>query len=245
MSVRYSLLSRTAIFSCLQAKEIVIDPFRPENVGTNSYDVTLGEYYWREQNGDSAGLPALRVAEYLYNPYDEDHVQKLWNLERAQPAERVLASQLGRGLLKNIRPKDQVILIRPQEAILAHTLEFIGGCSNDVTTMMKARSSAGRNFLEVARCAGLGDISYCNRWTLEVTNNSRFNTIPLVVGRRIGQVVFFKTDPLEETDPGYISKGKYQSATIEETKANWKPEDMLPKMYLDWEVTEGQEAGDE
>jgi hypothetical protein len=48
---------------------------------------------------------------------------------------------------------DRVIFISPQETILAHTQEFIGG-RKTVTTMMKARSSLGRNFIEICKCAG-------------------------------------------------------------------------------------------
>ncbi len=34
-------------------------------------------------------------------------------------------------------------------------------------------------------------IGYINRWTMEITNNSRHYAIPLVVGRRVAQIVFF------------------------------------------------------
>lgn len=62
--------------------------------------------------------------------------------------------------------------------------------------MMKARSSIGRNFIEVCKCAGWGDVGYINRWTMEITNNSSHYAIPLVVGRRIGQIIFFETGPI-------------------------------------------------
>jgi hypothetical protein len=39
------------------------------------------------------------------------------------------------------------------KTILGHTNEFLGG-RGSVTTMMKARSSMGRNFIEVCKCAG-------------------------------------------------------------------------------------------
>lgn len=100
--------------------------------------------------------------------------------------------------------------------------------------MMKARSSMGRNFIEVCKCAGWGDIGYVNRWTMEITNNSRHYSIPLVVGRRIAQIVFFDSDG---TVGDYADSGKYQtSKDLEEVKANWTPYSMLPKMYLDRET---------
>ena len=96
--------------------------------------------------------------------------------------------------------------------------QYIGG-RETVTTMMKARSSMGRNFIAVCKasadlffcnlffvsnhcyqCAGWGDIGYINRWTMEITNNSRYYSIPLVVGRRIAQIVFFDSDGTD----GYV-----------------------------------------
>ena len=53
------------------------------------------------------------------------------------------------------------------------------------------------------------------------------------------QIAFYETEPLNEKVSDYVKKGgKYQTSTsLEEVKKNWKPEDMLPKMYLDREVT--------
>lgn len=100
--------------------------------------------------------------------------------------------------------------------------------------MMKARSSFGRNFIEVCKCAGLGDVGYINRWTMEITNNSRYYQIPLVVGRRIAQITFFKTGMTGD----YAKGGKYQDgARLSELIESWRPDAMLPKLYRDWELT--------
>lgn len=56
---------------------------------------------------------------------------------------------------------------------------------------------------------GWGDIGYVNRWTLEITNNSRHYSIPLVVGRRIAQIVFFDTQGTLDSR-SYADDGKYQ-----------------------------------
>ena len=90
------------------------------------------------------------------------------------------------------------------------------------------------------QCAGWGDVGYTNRWTMEVTNNSRFYSIPLVVGRRIAQIVFFDTDGVLEDEGGsatsYERAGKYQSSSdMAAITRSWQPSDMLPKMYRDRE----------
>lgn len=221
------LLSRDAILRHLKAGNIVIDPFSERQLKTTSYDVTLGEWFWRE------GHPEGRAT--LHNLYDEASARRVWQgpyqAELAADAENRLETKL-----QNIKPNDKVILLRPGETILAHTNEFIGG-RNKIVSKMYARSSLGRNFIEVCKDAGWGDVGYFNRWTMEVTNNSQYFTIPLIVSRRIGQMVFYEVEPLRGA-PDYVSEGgKYQtSQEVQEVKKLWHPEMMIPKMHLDWEV---------
>ena len=118
--------------------------FDRKNLATSSYDVRLGEWYFREQ----------RQNFDVYNPYDKSQTDKVWAYKphRADFAKNVLKDFNFAGINEN----DKVILISPGETILAHTEEFLGG-KNEITTIMKARSSMGRNFIEVCKCAGWGD----------------------------------------------------------------------------------------
>ena len=152
--------------------------------------------------------------------------------KRAKPAKEILAKY--KFEYDSIRPEDQIILLAPGETILGHTQEFIGG-RDHITTMMKARSSLGRSFIEVCKCAGWGDVGYINRWTMEITNNSTHYYIPLVVGRRIAQIIFFETGPILKSD--YAKGGKYQSSgSVAQLKKDWRPTDMLPRLYLDRDI---------
>lgn len=244
------VLSNVEIKREREIGNIAIEPFHPQNVSTSSYDVTLGENYFVESKG--AGI---------YNPYNEDDVYRVWgqNHRVAMSLNDFLAAanklypqeEIAHSLAKGISPTEKIIPLAPGETILAHTQEFIGG-TNDITTMMKARSSMGRNFIEVCKCAGWGDVGYVNRWTMEITNNSRYYTIPLVVGRRIAQIVFFRTGAVKGPLYGGKNSGsKYQNIApslgvfrchsdaakmareVEVLEANWRPADMLPKLYLD------------
>jgi len=220
--------SNKRILEEIEKGTIVIDPFIPENLSTSSYDVTLGEQYFVEQQPSRF--------QNIYNIYDKRDVQRVWGTKalRAKTARELFAHY--KFDFEGIAPEDKVILLSPGETILAHTEEFIGG-RETVTTMMKARSSLGRNFIEVCKCAGWGDVGYVNRWTMEITNNSTHYSIPLVVGRRIAQIIFFETGPILKKNEDYTKTGKYQTTqTLAKLKREWNPEMMIPKMYLDREV---------
>lgn len=206
---------------------IVIEPFDRKNLATSSYDVTLGEWYFREQ--------PTKYNHSLYNIWSESHTAHVWGADTPQRAEKAKeAFKKYNFSWEGIAPDDRVILLRPGETILGHTNEYIGG-RDTVTTMMKARSSLGRNFIEVCKCAGWGDVGYVNRWAMEITNNSNNYIIPLVVGRRIAQIVFFETGPILASD--YTGSGKYQTTTdMKKLKKMWKPEMILPRLYRDREA---------
>ncbi|MEK7613407.1 MAG: deoxycytidine triphosphate deaminase [Patescibacteria group bacterium] len=209
---------------------VVIEPFAKENLATSSYDVTLGEWYYREQPPENH--------KKVFNLYSKSDTEKVWGAEphRAKSAKESFKNV---SLVHDgIRPDDKVILLEPGETILAHTQEFIGG-RDTVTTMMKARSSLGRNFINVCKCAGWGDVGYINRWTMEIQNSSQHYIIPLVVGRRIAQIIFYETGPIIARD--YTASGKYQTTTdLAKLKKSWKPEMMLPQLWNDRDIKKKQ-----
>lgn len=224
-------LSDRRILEEMKNGSIVIAPFNEDQLATSSYDVTLGEWFFREQPPN--------YNHSLYNIWDQAHVEHVWG---AKKVERAVSAKVAFAKYNfewnGIHPDDKVIVLRPGETILAHTNEFIGG-KDHITTMMKARSSMGRNFIEVCKCAGWGDVGYINRWTMEITNNSKNYIIPLVVGRRIAQIVFFETGTIRGAD--YAATGKYASSTkVSELKKAWKPEMMLPRLWGDRDTKKKQ-----
>lgn len=207
---------------------IVIEPFNEHNLKTTSYDVALGEWFWRESK------PKTELA--VHNLYDERSTSAVWEGPFFAESATHFANRQSIAL-KNIKPEDKIILLQPGETILAHTQEFIGG-RDIVVAKMYARSSLGRNFVEVCKDAGWGDVGYFNRWTMEVTNNSQHYAIPLVAGRRVAQIVFYEVAPMKAAEDQYVGeRGKYQETSdLAELQLNWNPYMMLPKMHLDREA---------
>ena len=219
-------LSNRKVIEAMKEGSVVIEPFERENLATSSYDVTLGEYFFTEKH------PAH--FQNVFNIYDKKHIDRVWGTEprKAKPAIEVFEQY--KIEWNGIAPDDRIILLAPGETILAHTQEFIGG-RDHITTMMKARSSLGRSFISVCKCAGWGDVGYVNRWTMEIQNTSARYYIPLVVGRRIAQIVFFETGPIVGAD--YAATGKYAASTkLSELKKSWKPEMMLPRLNTDRDI---------
>jgi len=183
------MLSDHEILEEIKKGNIVIEPFRREQLNSNSYDVRLGEYYAVE-------MPPNQTLD----PFSEFLVKRHWKIKKAT----------------------DFIIIHPGETILAHTQEIIGGRKN-IASKMNARSSLGRLGISVWECAGFGDVGFINKWTMEITNHLNVKVI-LYVGMRIAQISFFRV--------GYVLKeykGKYG-------QEEWTPEDMLPKLWKDWEL---------
>ncbi len=213
-------LSNKTIKEEIAKGNIVISPYEESNLNTSSYDVRLGEYYFRENKLND---------KLFYNFYDKEQVKSLWG----EPIKAVAAKELFDTTPSGIYESEKIILINPGETILGHTDEFIGG-KNHITTMMKARSSLGRNFIQVCKCAGWGDVGFTNRWAMEISNSSQEHTIALVVGRRIAQIIFFDTGEIEGID--YTGSGKYQTTDdMKKLKKEWNPYSLIPKTYNDKE----------
>lgn len=220
------VLTNEAIQESMLRGDVVIDQFREDRLQTSSYDVSLGENYWKIQPLGQRGN--------LFNPHNPKHVRKLWG---TQPLRAKTVDEIRREAAtdeytdddwEGLRRSDPVIILGPGETILAHTEEFIGG-RNNVTTMMKARSSWGRAFLSVCKDAGWGDVGYINRWTMEIENNLKHYATVIPVGQPIAQIIFFGTRPIFGRQ--YEGSGNYQqSSDLETVKKLWTPESMLPRL---------------
>jgi dCTP deaminase len=207
----HSVLSDKQILTEIKNTNIFIHPFHQKNLSNSSYDVTLGLNYYRAQKSPN-----------LFLPWDEESIYDYWG--HPQVADLIDTEELSAKY--KLPMGSRIILLEPGELILAHTEEFIGGLDH-ITTMMKARSTMGRIGISVCKDAGWGDISYYNRWTMEVSNFSQ-STIPLVVGMRIAQIVFFYTG---DTLKSYGKNGAYQKEYEYpmDILRDWKVSDMLPK----------------
>lgn len=191
---------------------IVVEPWRPEALNPNSYDLTVGPFVARYRRT----LDGKLLTGYLRPG------------EVAGPEAFEIEDCSGSG----------VITLDPGESILAHTNEFVGGTTLvsgidhtpteiAINTQLRATSTAGRWGLTACRCAGHGDAGYFDRWTLEVQNNGP-RALLLPVGAVICQIVFFRVATPRKLYQE--ASGNYQShRNLEKLMSEWTPTKMLPK----------------
>lgn len=187
------MLGRNAILHHLAKGTIQIDPYRESHLGPNSYDLSLGDWVCRMHPGDA--IP--RKVEFT-NPIDW---AKLWS-----PPEKSI---------------DGMLVLRPYELVLSHTVERVG-CYENVVGEMASRSTIMRMGVAVCLDAGLGDVGFDSKWTMEIFNHTA-HYLHIPIGSRIAQMKFHEVD-----DAGISYEGKGGTYGL----GKWEPEDMLPRSSI-------------
>ena len=181
------MLSDKRIIEEMKKGNIVIEPFDDRQLGTNSYDCTLGSYYYEADE--------FMHSVYVDNPED---VSLFWlGPKEAQwsPTKR-----------------SAYIPVRPGHTILAHTREIVGG-KHGILAKMHAKSTTARYGLSVCRCAGVGDVGFINIWTMEIHNGTR-SKLWLPVGMKICQFVFEEVGETLKEYKGHYGQGKWNPSDM-------------------------------
>lgn len=219
--------SNTEIRQALKDDIIVCTPFNDNHISEASLDFTLGYNFYKQEFSED---------NKVYNPFDPSDVARYFKGPLAAMPHKQWCENNGYKLFENIPENHPIIVLRPGERILGHTHEFIGIRSEGGAAQVQSRSTWGRNGVAVCFDAGWVDPGYINRITLEIYNLNEHESVVLPVGERMGQLVFYKTGPVEGSyseGRGGMS-GKYQTSdNLDEIIKNWKPSDMLPHGHKD------------
>ncbi len=199
------MLSSNEILQAIQDGKLIIDPFIPENLGPNGYDVTLDPRYWTFRDIHYKNLYNGRPTVVDLRDPNMLDLDDLYELRDAREGEY----------------KD-AFTIEPFRFYLCNTVETVGtphtGSGEDLVAFFRTRSTIAR-LGKTYDLTGMGDIGFVSKWTLEVFNASPLEYIMPINGR-IGQVIFFRSG---DTDRPY--KGRYST---EDTV--WSPRNMLPRI---------------
>ena len=203
------MLGNRAILDAIEEGKIVIEPFDPKQLGPNSYDLRLGRWIVRQRSPETIRYVSTIMTD----------MELRWQTQMQEPLLHIPHRDYPPTLWD--APEyinDGIIRLWPGELILAHTEEIVE-CHGDIVGEMASRSTLMRNGIAVCVDAGLGDVGYASRWTMEIHNFTQ-RIIELRVGWRIAQMKFHR---VEGVDIDYEQKGGSYGL------GEWKPEDMLPR----------------
>ncbi len=165
-----SILSDSAILSAIGKGDIVIAPFNPENLGSNSYDVTL------------AGTLAVYKNVYTGSERDKDSGMLI---PRQPSIDYIFLDAKKENELDYFDIPEQGIILYPNILYLAVTNEYTE--SPIYHPRFEGLSSVARLGISVHQTAGYGDVGYCGHWTLEI---SVVHPVKIYRDMPIGQIDF-------------------------------------------------------
>ncbi len=221
---RYNgVLSDADIKYGLSVGDVVIEPLCMQNLSANSYDTTLGAFYFASNNSHLPSFIGVENAQQLAQYWNASSSASNYGALKARTI-ITAADAKTYGVAIN----DEIIVIQPGNTILGHTQEFIGG-QNCVTSQVCAKSSTGRACITVCADACFSEISYINRLTLEIRNCSLCPVV-LRVGSKLAKVIFHASS---KPDMDYNTTSSYQASNnVEELKTMWRPQDILPSVVV-------------
>lgn len=218
------VMSDSQILEKMKIGAIVIDEFNMDQLGPNSYDVLPHHYYWVMDHNKKHDV-YHRLDGLDYNVNIQDYF--------------VLHNALDEGGVIEVNPGD-FILLATEEFVgtpyppngegfqvplskfdvdygpLSQAIEKYGTTYNGIVAQFITRSTWARWGLDFEK-AGMGDVGFNSRWTLELENNTGVRHY-IELGIPVGQFVFHETGPvLRPYRKGY-------SVTREE----WTTTHMLP-----------------
>lgn len=158
----------------------LVTPYNPELINPSSLDIRLGNNLIVHVKGDG---------------YFTRLCKKLTGQEILEPCEKFLD-------ISN-RTKENPYILKPNEFVLAETLEYFNIPAN-FGVDMKLKSSRAREGLSHA-LAGWVDNGFHGVLTLELKNYSQYKTIGIYPGLRIGQMIFYRSETPEKT----YANGRY------------------------------------
>lgn len=107
--------------------------------------------------------------------------------------------------------------LKPGEFILASSVEFFN-LPDNISAEYKLKSSMARNGLEHLNAGWCDAGWHGSRLTLELKNMTQKHRLTIKPGMAIGQLVFFKHDPVPE-QASYAVRGQYNNqAKVTESK---------------------------
>ncbi len=190
------ILSDRMIKAAIEIGDIVIDPFDPKALGTNSYDVHINPWlrFYKQELIIPAGKHS-RLDAYCDPVYEE------LDCKKDNPT---LSNEIG----------PNGFVLEPDVLYLASTIEYTR--TRKYVPFLDGKSSVGRLGITIHCTAGRGDVGFAGHWTMEI---HVVQPVRVYAGMPIGQLIYFETG---EVDVPYDEKpgAKYRDGRNPEPQAS-------------------------
>lgn len=153
------------------------------NINAASVDVRLGQTFLREVRPDGV---SLRPSNYV-SLFDKGELP----------------------MVKETLAWGERLYLQPGEFILAQTVEEFY-LPNNIAAEFRLKSSVARAGLDQALAVWCDPGWNGSVLTIELRNNTRYHVLVLEAGMKIGQVVFFKGEPVPD-EASYAVRGQYNN----------------------------------
>ena len=175
--------------------DIIIEPFDPKCVGSNSYDLHLDKllrvYKGTIPKGMKPGIvyepnKSLSMRDWFETAFDyEDYTLRPENYDYRNPKFLLNTCDDKTHETIDLEIPEQGLILNPQFGYLGSTVEYTE--THNLFPYIDGKSSLGRNFTLNHHTAGRGDDGFCGHWTLEIKV-----LYPTVVfpNMRIGQIYY-------------------------------------------------------
>lgn len=176
---------------------IIIQPFFEECLGSNSYDLHLGNtlkvYKQTIPDGMHVALPYQKGRVYSMQDWFKDpmvwkvYQQFPWLFDATAPRYALNPCDTAKKETVVIKIPETGLILSPRFGYLGNTVEYTE--TYNLFPYIDGKSSVGRNFISVHETAGRGDDGFCGNWTLEITVKHPTIVYP---NMRIGQIYYEK-----------------------------------------------------
>ena len=175
---------------------IIIEPFFEECLGSNSYDLHLGDtlkvYKCTIPDGMKPAIEYVPGRKYYLidwyesaEAYQEHFKVKVYDVEN--PKYLINPCNAETHETVQIKIPSTGLILNPRFGYLGNTVEYTE--TYNLFPYIDGKSSVGRNFISVHETAGRGDDGFCGNWTLEITVKHPTVVYP---NMRIGQIYYEK-----------------------------------------------------
>jgi len=210
--------NKSHIQAAITEGTIVCVPLRDTQIGPQGLLISLGNYYYRAEQG----TPGV-----THNPFDAEDAERYFEGPFKASPHTQQCSLSGLKPISRLAPEQSVVLLGPGQCIVAHSHEFIAAHDTAHLDTLPSWQQSG-----IAVIANFTHLSQIARLSLVIRNTNQHKHILLPVGAPIAQLIFDGAPTLQNATRA-SGAPRFASMDIDSAISVWTPSAILaPAMPL-------------